>query len=267
MTIPSGEQDLHISGAKTVEAGSYGHIHVSGKASVTGPVQCRSLHVSGAVAVTGDLTSIEEAAVSGDLTVKGKLTGQQGLKISGSVAVDEAVQTRDLVVSGKLSSNEGIQTDVLKVSGVVKGLSLEAGTASVSGEAHIRDRLTASQGIFSGCVTVEGDMAVQDLKIYLPVGKGESRIRHIESQKVFIGNSPNEGAGEYISGLLGRTRRGEVFADSIVSEGPVDLENTIAKEVRGADVIIRKGCRIDKVFYTNSLKVLQGAQVGEQNKI
>lgn len=261
------QKDLHISGVKTVEAGSYGNIHVSGKADMTGPVQCLGLHVSGTVAAGGDLVCVDEASVSGKLVAKGQLVGQKGFKISGQVMADGPVTVGNMAVSGQLSSKDAIRAEGLKVSGQIQSPSLTASTLSVSGELNVRDQLSAAQGVISGSVTVQGDMAVQDLKIYLPVGKGESQIHHIEAKKLFIGNSPNEATGAYISNLLGRTSRGRVVADSIVSEGPADLENTVAGEVRGTDIVIRKGCKIGKVFYTGSLKVMKGAEIGEQNKI
>lgn len=53
----------------------------------------------------------------------------------------------------------------------------------------------------------------------------------------------------------------------VIEADQVDLEHTRAQMVRGKTVIIRRGCEIECVEYSDDLKVMKGAQVKTRRKV
>lgn len=237
--------NLNINAMTTITAGEYGEIKVTGLGSVTGDIKADLIKVSGKMDAEGDI-SVRDFKVSGMTSIEGSLKVNT-MKTSGKANVEGSIEGNDVHVSGMLDVEGNITGERLKV---------------------------------SGYLTVEGDIEVDHFECS---GKIESDgLINAETINIMLGNncSAQEIGGKEITILDGKTtdnkglfaslfienKSGKLSCDLIEGD-EIRLENVLCDVVRGKNIIIGKGCEIEKVEYTNTIEVIDDAIIDEQIKI
>lgn len=258
------KNNLSISGAGVVAGGEYGCVKFSGSGRVDGDLKCDELRCSGSVKVAGGVECSGEIRVSGSFKAEGSVRSDD-LRISGSCHIDGGFH------GGNLTSSGGLHI----------GDAAVAGDVSCSGGCAVGGNFHAQKIKASGKLTVEGDCEAEQLEAWGLEVKGllncgsvlihldncDGRAGEIGGETIRILREKTGNRGWVIG--IGRVHSrgyGTFYTDTIEGD-TVELENTEAKTVRGATVVIGAGCRIDTVEYSGTLRVDPEAAVKKQVKI
>ena len=248
------KQNYHCASAGVITGGEYGEIHVSGGLKITGEVVCDSLRVSGGVKAASDLTC-GELCVSGSVATEGSLTAANA-KVSGGMKVENDLKiTQKLSQSGGLKVEGDVQLAEAEISGgLTCGGNLKAGALSISGSLKSGGDVSAETFSCSGKAEISGLLNAET--IVLSLG-GHSEIENIGCTTLKVKKDfPAFGIGSK-SGLTAESIEGDT----------IELEFTQADVVRGKNVTVGKKCKIGRVEYSESLDLLDGAEVEEQIKV
>lgn len=239
---PEGIGDYRISGSGVLDGGCYNRITVAGSCKVSSDLVCRELRSSGSFKACGSVDVSGETRTSGAFKCEGDLTcgSFQG---SGSTKIGGNLKSGPVHVPGVLSVVGGISASEIKVTG-----SLTTG-----------DDCEADSFMASGCLTIGGIINADTVAIVL--SKSESQICSIGGSSVTVSQSPATG---FLSNLL--PSYGTLSCDSIEGD-EIDLTGVHAQIVRGTNVVIRSGCQIDKVEYSDTCSIDGNAVVGSCVKI
>lgn len=255
------EIDLKISGSSSVMGGEYNTVSISGAGKINGNLKCDSFSCSGSGKVLGDLeaesirssgsTKIEgavqcqTASVSGSFAC-GNLEASEELKVSGGIRVSGSLRGGQVRISGSLKTDESIHCREMKVSGTceVQNGDLNAEFFRCSGVLQVPGLLNAETvEIYPTSASRVGSIGGTNIRI--STGQTGDRERKGRSWAIFffdfhVSNNP-----------------GPMQVDTIEGD-TVELEYTRAHVVRGTQVRLGKGCKIDRVEYSESLDAEEG---------
>ena len=239
---PGGIGDYHSSGSSTIDGGCYNRILVSGACKVSSDLVCRELRASGSFRACGGVDCNGAVRTTGTATVAGDL-------VAGSLG-----NAGSLKVQGSLTSGPFTSTGGTHVSGDLKATALRS-----SGSLHVDGDVEADSFTTTGGLNI-GGMVNAD-KVSIQVAVGGSQVGSIGGSDVKVLRSATGG----LLSSLG-VPAGTLTADSIEGDS-VDIASVKAHVVRGANVVIRGGCDIDQVEYTDACTVDGDARVGSCVKI
>ena len=259
------KQDLKIMAKEMVPGGEYGKVVILGKGHITGNLHCDSFENAGAGQVDGALACQEKLECSGSLGVDGALTCGD-LEINGSFRGNGAVHCEKFELNGsaKLADDLTCHGDAeingkLELAGDFAGADLEcSGAMHLSGSAKCADveiagKCRVEKDLEADTVRVDGAIQVPGLlnaeRIYL-YASPSSVLGEIGGSEIYIGRD-----SEHRHFRLGE---GENLQVRVIEGDAVTLAYTTADVVRGRDVTIGKGCRIDRVEYTERLEAAEG---------
>lgn len=239
---PGGIGDHHISGTGVMDGGCYNHISVSGGCKVSNDLVCREIKVSGSFRAHGNVDC------SGDITVSGGFTGEKNVKAenitgTGSVKVLGDLETGKIQIPGGLTVEGDISAREIKVTGSLKA----------AGDVE------ADSFYASGIVNVGGIINADEVAIKLDMS--QSTVGSIGGSKVTV----TQGSA---SGLLSAFLKnvGKLVTESIEGD-ELELHNVEADVVRGGNVTIHSGCKIDRVEYSQYCSIDETSLVGECVKV
>ncbi|OPY23848.1 MAG: Polymer-forming cytoskeletal [Methanobacterium sp. PtaU1.Bin242] len=212
----------------------------------------------------------------------GSVTGGKynSVSINGSGRIDGDLECISLKINGQCTLNGNVKADSVKVNGnnSIEG-NLEAEKVNVKGTTDIKGNLSADKAETYGSISIDGDCNAEFLKI-----EGSFRIGGFlnadELELSLYGPSlANEIGGSEITvkksgkisflGIKSKIMpdgKNKLTAD-VIEGDDVYLENTTANVVRGNNVTIGSGCKIELVEYKNDLKMHEGAEVGIDKKL
>lgn len=157
-------------------------------------------------------------------------------------------------------SASSAKADRLRFSGSVSlnGDAEADGLAEICGKAEIGGLLNAEKieihtGRDEGMVRI-GSMGGTDII----VREDRERVSSISFGKFFLSINSRKDA---------LPPEKNVLITSSIEGDTIDLEGVKADVVRGKDVTLRAGCTVARVEYSNSIKIENGAEVGEKAKI
>ena len=240
--------DIEISGSGKIAAGHYGKVEISGSGRCDGDIICTKCDVAGSMKTEGSITAEEKIDISGSFKGKGNITCRD-FEVAGSATVEGTIET-----SGK--------TDI---SGSLRCGSLSCGRVSIAGLIKAEGNVEAEQAEFDGGGEIKGLLNAENIRIRL-AGKPESfRAGSIGGSRILAMRAKTT---EFFSKItsLSLLTGGRLTADLIEGDD-IDLIQTDCPKVSGARVIIRSGCRIGLVEYTESLQVEEGAVVERREKV
>ncbi|HOB20992.1 MAG TPA: hypothetical protein PKO35_09865, partial [Candidatus Atribacteria bacterium] len=192
------------------------------------------------------------------------------ISVSGMVDFSSSVETGKLAVSGKVDIRGGLKCAEFANAGFTEiDGSLQAKHLSLSGICNIKGQADFYSAEVSGCLAVYGDASIYKFEcregvfeikgnlnadsVYVELGRDDSHIRgdiRAESLVVKRVNSVNNG---------------KLLVNDIYTVN-AELENVKTSLLVGKDLIIGPGCVIDRVEYTGTLNIVDGAVVKEQVK-
>lgn len=199
-----------------------------------------NVRVSGSCKISGDI-SCESIHVSGSTKSEGNIDCRAEARISGAFKCKDLSCT-ELRVSGSAKFG-ALKCGTAKVSGSVSADSIEADTVSTSGKLEVKGLLNAESITIGGGAKI-GSIGCTELKVN----------SDCHTVKIFWG--------------LIEVYKGEDkgLKTELIEGDKIDISYTQADIVRGADVIIGKGCRIHRVEYTGTCTVDSEATVDELEK-
>ena len=239
---PGGIGDYRISGSSTIDGGCYNRITASGACKVSSDLVCRELRVSGSFRALGGVDCNGPVRTTGSLHCAGDL-------LAGSLSSSGSTKVQGNLESGPLTSTGG-----LNVGGNLKATALRS-----SGGLHVDGDVEADSFTSTGGLSVGGMVNADTVSIQTSVG--QSTVGSIGGSTVRVYQTATGG----LLNSLGAAA-GILTCDSIEGDD-VDLTAVKAHVVRGATVVIRGGCEIDQVEYTDTCTVDGGAKVGNCVKV
>lgn len=232
--------DLVINGFGASNGGQFHVVTINGRGTVNSDLECMELECNGSGNINGNVIS-EKIKVSGHAKFKGNIESQR-LTIDGTARIDMNVSAEKLKVSGKATVGGRVKCEEIKIHGTF--------TVGEDCEAEIFQ----AESMFSIGGLLNADLI--DIKMY-----GECKAKEIGGQTITV---------KYNSSLIGSLLK-PLFKPQLETdliEGDiVELENTIAKIVRGNQVKIGSNCEIGLVEYTGEFSMDKKAVVAESRKV
>ena len=233
---------IRIAGSGRISSGEHGTISIAGGGRFEGPLHCKRLTVSGSLKGTGDISAEKDIRVSGSFRSDGKLVSKGSINVAGALSAS-SVKADRLRFSGSVSLNGDAEAD---------------GLAEICGKAEIGGLLNAEKieihtGRDEGMVRI-GSMGGTDIV----VREDRERVSSFSFGKFFLSINSRKDA---------LPAEKNVLITSSIEGDTIDLEGVKADVVRGKDVTLRAGCTVARVEYSNSIKIENGAEVGEKAKI
>jgi len=231
--------DVKINGDGSLTGGLYGAVTINGAGTVNGDIDCTEYRVNGAGTHNGRLVA-QTVTVNGTATFNGEIQAHE-MTVNGDSSVRDGAGVGKLNIKGNSSFGGSIASHHVVVRGFLKtGGDCESESFSCEGAFTVAGLLNAG--------TI-------DVKLY-----GPCAAREIGGEKITV-RQPGSGFSSFTQ-LFTFWAEKRLTVDSVEGDDVV-LELTTAKTVRGRNVEIGEGCRIDLVEYSGSHKVAPGAVVGE----
>ncbi len=247
--------DMKISGASAVPGGEYKSLRISGSGKVLGNVKCGEFRCSGAAKIEGDMEA-ETAGSSGSTRISGRLSCKE-LSNSGSLHCGNASIEEELRTSGSTKVEGRLNAGIIKSSGsLICEESIHCRQLSTSGSCKVGGDIEAEFFHSTGMLSIPGLLNAETVEIYPGSGSKIGSIGGSNIQ-ISISNNAYSGIGAGLFRRNGFTYNTKLEVGLIEGDS-VELECTRANIVRGRDVVIGKGCKIDLVEYTGTITAEEG---------
>lgn len=245
--------NINISGLGKVPSGEYNNINISGSGKILGDVKANIMDVSGSGKVLNNL-EVNNICTSGYFKVFGDVKANEKIACSGSMNVEEFLKVNG---SGEIKEN-------LKGKEIVVNGSCEVG-GNVSfekmisrGGCEIKGDCEGEEFSSLGYISIDGLLAADKISI---IPEGNSYIKEIGGEEITI---KAEKKTKIMFFKISIGSDGVLNCDTIEGD-KIYSENTQCKIVRGGDITIGKGCKIEKVEYTGEINITdKKSTVGEK---
>jgi len=232
--------DLVINGFGASNGGQFRVVTLNGRGTVNNDLECLELDCNGSGILNGNVIS-EKAKVNGHAKVRGSIDSKI-LTIDGSARIDKNLSAEKLKVSGKATVGGRVKCEEIKIQGTFTvGEDCEAEIFKAESQFTIGGLLNADQ---------------VDIKMF-----GECKAKEIGGQTITV-----KAKGSLVGNLLKAFFKPQLETELIEGD-KIQLENTIAKIVRGNQVWIGPNCQIGLVEYTEEFSMDKKAIVTENRKV
>ena len=220
--------DLKINGQGTSSGGKYNTVSIMGEGEVDGDIDCVNTKIYGEGKLVGNLKTEKTANIKGHTSIRGNLEAEK-IKLQGEIDVDGEVLVDEATLTGTISTSGDCNAEIFTLEGgfTIKGL-LNADILKIN--------------LYWPCEVQE----IGGSKITI---KRDGKLSFLGLKNMIIPGGHNELKADIIEG------------------DDVYLENTIAKVVRGDNINLGPGCKIELVEYKNNFKQDKTAEVGTKKTI
>lgn len=226
------KQNMKISGSSSMPGGNYGKVNVSGCGKVIGDIKAEQLTCSGVAKIEGT-ASVGNLTCSGTCSFKEDLIVTNKAMFSGASKVSGKCTCHHMECSGVTKLEQNLSCDTLRLSGVLKVYGgVEAETLQLD-----------------GVIGIDGLLNAEHISIR---SRDCSMIKEIGCSKIQV----RRGHISFWSHLFHPHRKS--LETSIIECDDCELENTRADIVRGKQIIIKKGCDIRRVEYSDTCDIAKG---------
>ena len=232
--------DLVINGFGASNGGQFQLVTLNGRGTVNNDIECVELDCNGSGILNGNVIS-EKAKVNGHARFRGNIDSQI-LKIDGSAKIDKNLTAEKLKVSGKATIGGKVKCEEIKIQG----------TFTVGGDCEAEIFQAESQFTIGGLLNADE----VNLKLF-----GACFAKEIGGQTITI-----KAKGSLVGNLLKSFFKPQLETELIEGD-KIEIENTIAKIVRGNQVKIGPNCQIGLVEYTEECSIDKKAVVAENKKV
>ncbi|MEH6904747.1 polymer-forming cytoskeletal protein [Neobacillus drentensis] len=232
--------DLVINGFGASNGGQFQLVTLNGRGTVNNDIECVELDCNGSGILNGNVIS-EKAKVNGHARFRGNIDSQN-LKIDGSARIDKNLTAEKLKVSGKATIGGKVKCEEIKIQG----------TFTVGGDCEAEIFQAESQFTIGGLLNADE----VNLKLF-----GACFAKEIGGQTITI-----KAKGSLVGNLLKSFFKPQLETELIEGD-KIEIENTIAKIVRGNQVKIGPNCQIGLVEYTEECSIDKKAVVAENKKV
>ncbi len=219
---------------------------------------------------SGRFLEKELLKVSGSAKVEGFLEVEL-VSVSGSLKVDGSIKAETVKIAGAANITEDLEAEVLRVAGLINvKRKMEVEDAEISGSALFNEGVFETfrvNGLFKASrvqaskveLEVVGESEVNSIKTDFIEVRSKSRRRRFSMGWLHVELGP-------IKVVVGRKYKGVLKAGKIEALKAM-LENVECDELRARIAVIGENCKIRKIYYSESLRVSEKAEVGEVVKI
>lgn len=243
--------ELKIAGSGSLTAGTeeYDYVGISGSGKISGNLFCKEMRISGSGKIENDVCCSGDIHISGSGKIFGNVKAAS-VHASGAASFEKNIDCGSLSVSGAGNVGGGINADNVKISGVLKASNVSA----------------KEEAVISGVAQITGLLNAENVTISL---QDSSTIDEIGCTNLLVKARSDKSFNLNIFGISiasGSGKKGMLKANTIEGDN-IDIENTFADTVRGARVKIGKGCRIERVEYSQSLEADESSEIKEKVRI
>lgn len=221
-------KDLKIYGSGISSGGEFNRISIMGEGIIHGDVECSNLKVYGEGQLDGSVTSADYVSIKGETIVKGDLNAQK-VKVQGEFEVSGDLLVDEAKIQGSILVGRDFNTEILNLEG---GFTIE--------------------GMLNGDIL--------RINLYWP-----SKVNEIGGSDITVKKSGKLSFLGIKNKILSEGKN-ELTADVIEGDN-IYLENTTARVVRGNNVTIGPGCKIEMVEYKENFKKDGKSEVGVDKKV
>jgi cytoskeletal protein CcmA (bactofilin family) len=230
--------DIAINGSGSSGGGTFNKVTIRGEGTITENVTCTTFKTFGTSEIKESLEA-DQFSVFGESKVKGSCTAPN-LKVMGQLTVEGDVTSKNTKVRGSLEIGNDFKGDVADVKGEL----------TVKGGAEL-ERLS-----LTGRLQVSGMLNAGDIDLQLKYD--DSHVDEIGGEKIQIRRK---------TAPLPFGKSEGMFQAKVIEGDDLYLEYTKADVVRGKRVSIGKGCEINLVEFSQTLKKSGNPVVKEAKKI
>ncbi len=278
------EDEVKISGSGKVSGGKYEKISITGSGRVEGDVEAKEIIAAGSARFEGNVKA-DKITVTGSCEVSGSVKSEVVIS-RGSLSVDKFIETNELKSYGRLKVGEKVlAVDVYFAGNSEVEKDVESESFVSRGSFVISGLLTADEiDIWLGSDNSAGEVGGSKIEIRK---KGNSLTDNPEKikggveklekgldkvgEKLGFDFEINEESisrgieyfGEKISDVIQGFGKGE-FESTLIEGDNLFLEGVKADTVRGSVVRIGEDCVIDKVEYSDTIRIAENSMVKEQ---
>ena len=256
-------KDLKIYGSGSSSGGEYNKVRIMGEGRISGDIDCNDLKVNGEGTVDGNLKATNTVSILGE----GRLGGNvdcTDFKVNGEGEVDGNLKAEGTVtIRGETEIKGNLKAQKVKIQGELEvSGELFTDEAKITGNINVDGDCNAEIFTVEGGLTIDGLLNSDILKInlYWPC-----KVHEIGGSEITVKKS---GKLSFL-GLKNRIMPGgqnELTAD-IIEGDEVYLENTKAKVVRGNNVTIGSGCKIELVEYKENFNQDEKSEIDINKRI
>ena len=231
--------NMEIAGTGKIPGGTFGDVNISGMGKIVGDVKGKNLNVAGMGSAIKDI-NFDNINIAGTFKSSGIVSVNDKITINGTAKIN-AFEGNDIEVNGTATIAEGMKFNKATVNG----------RAKVAGDCE--------GNIFScnGSISVGGLLSADRIDINL---RGRCTAKDVGGEEITIKNDSCVTVKVLgISCEFWQLKK-EFKCESIEGD-KIYLENTICEIVRGENIVIGKGCKINKVEYYGTLKKEDGSIV------
>ncbi|MGL4570773.1 MAG: hypothetical protein ACRCVJ_06890 [Clostridium sp.] len=223
--------DLKIYGDGVVCKGTYNNIKIAGSGRIVDDISTKLLKISGSCKSEKSIEA-NEIKIYGSFISDGEITSSDLFSINGSARVLKGNFKNNTIVRGELSVKEDSSFENIEVMGELRVDGSFEGTS------------------FYGCgsINIDNLLSADNVEI---ITYRNCNIKEIGGEKISIKNNDSK---RILTRIFNPYSRGNVMCECIEGD-TILLENTICKVVRGESITIGKGCKIDRVEYSNELTI------------
>ncbi len=220
--------DLKIYGQGNASGGKYSAVSIMGEGKIDGDMECTYIKIYGEGQLNGDLKTEGTVNIKGQTRIKGNLEADK-IKLQGELDIGGEVLVDEAVLTGNISTNGDCNAEIFKLEGGFK---------------------------INGLLNAD----ILNINLYWPCEAHE-----IGGSKITI---RRDGKLSFL-GLKNMIMHGEknILKADIIEGDDVNIENTHAKVVRGNNIKIGPGCKIELVEYKNDFKQDKSAHVSAKKTI
>jgi cytoskeletal protein CcmA (bactofilin family) len=231
-------QNISIMGEGCISSGNYKTVRVMGEGKILGYIEVGKLSIMGTLESESDL-KVGKLSISGE----GKFSSinAENISIMGNGKFDGAVKTNYIKIMGEAEIKDNMKAQEIIIMGSLEGKSVESETFVSNGSFELES------------------LNANDIKVKLrgpckglEIGGETINVKYPRVGKIFL---------DVVDILLFRkTKRAELNAETIEADS-IYLENTVAKSVKGNNIIIGPGCKIKSIEYKETLYIDNSSMV------
>lgn len=222
-------RDLKIYGQGSTSGGKFKNVIIKGSGIIKGDMECVNLKVYGDGQIDGNLEVKDTINIKGQTEFNGEIK-TKNFKIQGEVQVKGEIFADDTSITGNITTHKDFNAEIFEL---------------------------------EGGFTINGLLNADKIKvnIYWPCKVNEigcSEITVKKDVKISL-----LGLKDMIKPICNNN----ILTADIIEGDLIHLENTNAKIVRGNNVTIGDGCKIELIEYKESFKKDKKSIVDKKNKI
>lgn len=225
--------NMDIAGTGSIPSGEYDRVNIAGRGNIVGDIKANRVEVSGIAKSTGNI-EVEYLTLSGMLKSFNDIDISEKLEVNGTSKIEGKINSNNIQINGTLKASKNITFDKLVSYGIL----------TISGECEGR------RFIGNGCTNIDGLLSADTIELEL---WRKSKIKEIGGEEIRV----RRRVGTF------NLFKGKLISD-IIEGDVIFLENTIANIVRGHNIEIGDGCKIEKIEYTGELKVIGNCTIKEK---